>query len=185
MMKQKLHKFNLKDRQKTSLLFQNIVDDLKNPYWSKKAAKFSSNNSYGIHLAIFVEPYLQYILDGKKTIESRFSINRFPPYHRVFTGDVLLLKKSGGPIIGICEVTDVWSYELDKNSWAEIRKDFTIALHVQDPEFWARRQHASFATLMKLKKPMKTSPIFLDKRDRRGWVVLKQSSNQTSLENSF
>ena len=121
----------------------------------------------------------------KKTVESRFSINHSPPHNRVFSGDVLLLKKSGGPIVGICEVTNVWSYKLDKNSWSEIRKDFTIALCAQDPEFWAQRKNASFATLMKLKKSIKTEPVFLNKRDRRGWVVLKQKSKQTSLEDSL
>jgi hypothetical protein len=39
-----------------------------------------------------VEPYLGYILEGKKTIESRFSKPLIPPYRRVALGDVVLLK---------------------------------------------------------------------------------------------
>ena len=38
----------------------------------------SSRERVALHLAILVDPYLQLMLDGKKTIESRFSINRRP-----------------------------------------------------------------------------------------------------------
>jgi len=53
-----------------------------------------------IHLAIFIEPYLDLIFKGKKTIESRFSINKILPYHKIQIGDVILLKKSSGKIEG-------------------------------------------------------------------------------------
>lgn len=162
-----------------------MVDNLDDFYWEEKISQFSKDTPYGIHLAIFVEPYLQYVLDGKKTVESRFSINHCAPHNRVFSGDVLLLKKSGGPIVGMCEVSNVWFYNLDKNSWSEIRREFTQALCAQDPEFWSKRKLASFATLMKIKKPVKTKPVYLDKRDRRGWVVLKQRTSQSSLDNSL
>jgi len=64
----------------------------------------------GIHLAVLVEPYLSLILDGKKTIESRFSINRHAPFEQVQRGDVLILKRSSGPIEGLCTVSDAWFY---------------------------------------------------------------------------
>ena len=67
----------------------------------------------GVHLAIFVEPYLELVLAGKKTIESRFSANRCPPYNAVKKGDLLLLKRSGGPVVGVATVGQVWSYDLD------------------------------------------------------------------------
>ncbi|MCI9434957.1 MAG: hypothetical protein HFI86_06785 [Bacilli bacterium] len=36
-----------------------------------------------IHLGIFSEPYLTYMLEGKKTIESRFSKNKIVPYNKI------------------------------------------------------------------------------------------------------
>src|SRR5271169_6453922 len=67
-----------------------------------------------IHLAVFIEPFLGYVLDGTKTVESRFSINRCAPFGKVSQGDVLLLKRAGGPVVGITRVLAVWSYHLDK-----------------------------------------------------------------------
>lgn len=121
------------------------------PYWG---GRLQSNGRLaalgGLHLAVFVEPYLTYILSGRKTVESRFSVVRCAPYERVAPGDAILLKLSGGPVIGVCEVRDAWFYQLDKASWRELRQEFTEALCAQDPKFWADRSHASFATLMSI-----------------------------------
>lgn len=152
---------------------QNSIDD--NSYWYDYLKTFESWHElpHGIHLSIFVEPYLTYILEGKKTVESRFSINRSPPYQKVRTGDILLLKLSGGPIVGMCQVTNVWSYELDSKSWKMIKKEFTDSLCAQDPQFWNDRRYACYATLMKIKKPTSIKSFEVEKRDRRGWVVLR------------
>src|SRR6202035_5734171 len=58
-----------------------------------------------IHLAVFVEPYLTFVLEGKKTIDSRFSVNRHAPFEQVKNGDLLILKQSSGPICGVCSVS--------------------------------------------------------------------------------
>jgi len=73
--------------------------------WSKRIdGHLHSTDSARLHLAVFVEPYLQYVLDGKKTVESRFGIHRRPPFGHVSEGDILLLKRSGGPVTGVCLV---------------------------------------------------------------------------------
>jgi hypothetical protein len=136
--------------------------------------------SCGIHLAVFVEPFLGYVLDGTKTVESRFSVNRCAPFGKVGQGDVVLLKRAGGPVVGLARVQTVWSYELDRGSWDVIRKRFTKALRAQDPEFWKRRRGASYATLMLIDQVLALEPIAWEKRDRRGWVVVR-SKGQPSL----
>jgi ASC-1-like (ASCH) protein len=128
--------------------------------------------SFEIHLAIFVEPYLQFILEGRKTIESRFSTRRFVPYERVKKGDVILLKRSSGPIVGLCQVANVWFYDLDPTSWAIIRERFAEAICAQDASFWSERAHTSFATLIRIHRILPITPIEFTKRDRRGWVIL-------------
>jgi dephospho-CoA kinase len=130
-----------------------------------------------LHLAVFVQPYLEYILDGRKTVESRFSAVRFPPYGRVSRGDLVLLKQSGGPVVGICEVGAAWFYQLEPESWSTIRLEFTRALCAEDPEFWKSRQGAAYATLMYVSRVKKISPIIWPKSDRRGWVVLQTGAN--------
>lgn len=160
-----------------------IIDYLQSEFredafWNSYLQEFNPVEPapYAVHLAIFIEPYLQFILDGKKTVESRFSSNRCAPYEQVNKGDLVLLKKSGGPIVGICQVSTAWSYLLDSESWREIRTQFTEALCAEDPEFWASRQKASFATLMKIQEVRTTKPLDVKKRDRRGWVVIKRAS---------
>ncbi|NVM29292.1 MAG: ASCH domain-containing protein [Candidatus Helarchaeota archaeon] len=134
-----------------------------------------------IHLAIFVEPYLKYILEGKKTVESRFSVNRIAPYKKVHRGDIVLLKRSGGPIVGLCMITDVWFYRLDPKTWLNIKKEFSQYLCVQDPSFWSARENASYATLMKLGHIIRIEPTIYKKRDRRGWVVLNSREKTSKL----
>ncbi|OAI51261.1 hypothetical protein AYO44_05010 [Planctomycetaceae bacterium SCGC AG-212-F19] len=134
----------------------------------------------GVHLAVFVEPFLGYVLDGSKTVESRFSINRCAPFGKVSPGDVVLLKRAGGPVVGIARVRTVWSYELDESSWAVIRKRFAKALRAQAPEFWERRRGATYATLMLIDQVLALEPVKWEKRDRRGWVVVR-SAGQPSL----
>jgi hypothetical protein len=140
--------------------------------------------SYGIHLAVFVDPFLGYVLDGSKTVESRFSSNRCAPFGKVRQGDLLLLKRAGGPVVGIARVRAVWSYRLNNSSWKLIREKFTEALRAQDPEFWEQRRGAAFATLMSIDSVLALKPVEWEKRDRRGWVVVR-SVMQPSLFRGF
>jgi hypothetical protein len=156
---------------------QNLCDQLKKAtqnkaFWSDELNRLSSSSSR-LHLGVFVEPYLTYILQGEKTIESRFSINRTPPYGRVCAGDVVLLKRSGGPIIGICRVSRVWSYELTTETWKYIRSELADELRISDPAFWRSKQTANYATLMAITHVTNlNSAVQIEKRDRRGWVVI-------------
>jgi hypothetical protein len=152
-------------------------------FWEPRLAQLATETTpaFALHLGIFVEPYLQYILDGLKTVESRFATRRFAPYQQVATGDVLLLKQTSGPIVGLCQIAHVWFYRLDPHSWQTIRTSFAQALCAQDPDFWAARAHASFATLMRVQHVRAIVPIGYQKRDRRGWVVLRPAAEQLEL----
>lgn len=142
----------------------------------------SGHLPYSVHLAILLEPYLQFILEGSKTVESRFSRNRIAPYQAVQPGDVVLLKRAASKgVTGICVVRAVWFYQLDPESWDHIRKAFTSTLRADDPSFWADRRRARFATLMRIGEVHPLPYVKLLKRDRRGWVVL-QSRQQPLLE---
>ena len=140
-----------------------------------------SNRTKTLHLAIFVQPFLDYLVDGRKTVESRFSINRCPPYQSVESGDLVLVKQSGGPIVAVAEVSDVWFYELDPEARDFIRSRFSTQLCIEGPEFWERKAASCYATLMKFSRVESVEPIPCSKRDRRGWVVLGSSQPQPSL----
>lgn len=151
---------------------------IKDKFWSSKLQSTDTQT----HLSVFNPPYLDYILEGRKTVESRFSVVRCAPYGRVSNGDLLLLKQSSGPIVGICIVDRVWSYELDTSTFDEIRDKFSTLLCAEDPEFWNSRKRAQYATLIRVGHAMAIAPVPCQKRDRRGWVVLNSDVRQQELE---
>lgn len=142
------------------------VDELLAPF-------VSGTTDASLHLGVFVEPYLGFMLDGSKTVESRFSINRCPPYGRVKAGDVILLKGAGRPVVGACRADYVWSYALDPHSLEGIRDRFSSAICAQEG-FWASRDQARYATLIRVTDVQRLPDTQITKRDRRGWVVLSE-----------
>jgi hypothetical protein len=136
----------------------------------------AGESTNGLHLGVFIEPYLSFIFEGKKTIESRFNMVKQAPFEQVSPGDVLVLKRSGGPVCGICLISNVWFYRLNPNTWREI-EGFAAALCMDKSPFWEKRKTSSFATLMRIEDAIKIPDIFIDKIDPRSWVVLLASSN--------
>lgn len=155
----------------------------RDPFWEQHWAEAVADSTVGfrIHLGIFVQPYLDHILNGRKTIESRFSATRIAPYRSAAPGDVLLMKEAGGPILGMCRIARAWFYRLDPASWREIRDTYAAAMCAEDPDFWSRREGAAYATLMELSDVRGLPPIEIPKADRRGWVVLKEVVQQLDL----
>jgi hypothetical protein len=131
-----------------------------------------SEDQIGIHLAIVLEPYLEFILDGTKSVESRFSRNGCAPFGRVAAGDVVLLKRSSGPVVGLCTVSDVWDYKLTSGTLIEIKDRFGPAICAPEG-FWEDRREAAFATLMRIDGAVPLPDLAVPKKDRRGWVVLR------------
>jgi hypothetical protein len=126
-------------------------------------------------LAVLIEPYLTFILEGKKTIESRFSVNRNAPFEQVQRGDIIILKRSSGPVEGICRIADAWFYRLDPDTWPEIER-FAGALCMDDSSFWKQKRAASYASLMRIEEICRIPSFDIGKLDPRGWVVLRQAS---------
>jgi hypothetical protein len=139
------------------------------------ASAFRSRSvSVGVHLAVFIEPYLSLLLGGKKTVESRFSINRHAPFKQVQSGDILVLKRAGGPICGLCRVAEVQFYRVNPDTWLEIER-YAKALCMDDSEFWAKKKTSSFATLMQIEDVCKLEEFDIDKEDPRSWVVVQRT----------
>ncbi len=157
----------------------------KHEYWKsylKKMLKCSLDFTFGLHLAIFIEPYLKFILEGKKTVESRFSKHKVAPYQKIRSGDIILLKRSGGPILGICQVVKVWFIRLNPRKLTEIKQNFTDSLCIKDSSFWKNKKEATYATLMKIIHPVNIEPVKFIKHDRRGWVVLNSKKKNLEID---
>ena len=75
---------------------------------------------------------------------------------------------------GLCIVRSVWFYQLDNENLQVIKNDFAVGLRADGSSFWEERQSARFATLMRIAEVYRLPPIEIQKRDRRGWVVLRR-----------
>ena len=168
------------------ILDNRLIEELKNSiqehgFWREYLASLSASSSmpFSIHLAILLEPYLKFILEGSKTVESRFSRHRIAPYGSVEAGDVVLLKGSSAKAAsGLCIVRKVWSYQLNPDNLQFIRNGFATALRAEGPSFWEERKAAHFATLIRIAEVYRLPPIEVRKRDRRGWVVLRSRQQE-------
>jgi hypothetical protein len=144
-----------------------------NSFWlSYLSRAFEPSSAIGLHLAVFTEPFLSHVLDGRKSIDSRFSRVRCAPFEQIDEGDIILIKQAGGPICGLVLARHAWFYELDKSIFNRIREDYGKTI-CADEVFWHSRRNASYVTLIDLAEPMAIPPTPCAKRDRRGWVPLR------------
>lgn len=168
------------------ILTDRMVDELrqftrKHDFWGRYLEPLTTTGStpFAVHLAILLEPYLKFIFEGSKTVESRFSRHRIAPYGAVHSGDVVLLKGSAAKAVsGICIVRKVWFHQLNSDKLELIRNCFATALRADDSSFWEKHRSARFATLMRIAEVYRLPPIQVPKRDRRGWVVLRSRQQQ-------
>jgi len=131
------------------------------------------------HLAIFTGPFLDLVLEGKKTIESRFSKVRCSPYGAVREGDIVLMKKAGGLVIGEFTVSRVETFNnLNETSLREMAEKYGKDLCADaDKDFWEGRRKSRYATFLYVSKPIRyDKPFPYPKKDKRGWVVIEPAS---------
>jgi len=135
-----------------------------------------------IHLAIMTPHYLDLVLTGKKTIESRFSEKKQIPYNRVEDGDLILFKKSGGDIKGIGWVKQVqYYYNLTPLFIEKLIAKFNDGLCIQ-PDFIQQKQKSQFATLIWLKNVKPIKPLKSPKKYYgTGWDILYDYHQQTLM----
>jgi len=135
------------------------------------------------HLAIFNPPFLELILERRKTIEGRFSKVRCAPFGVVQEGDVVLMKESGGLVRGSFVVAKVESFEnLSQEKLEELETRYSGPLCSKaDPQYWQRRRASKYATLMHVAQTTRFErPFPFPKKDRRGWAVLDKPINATA-----
>lgn len=135
------------------------------------------------HVAIFNPPFLDLILEGRKTIEGRFSKVQCAPFGVVDEGDTVLMKDSGGPVRGSFLVAKVESFgNLTPEKLKELETRYSTSLCADaDPEYWKKRRICRYATMLHIVEPRRfEQPFSFPKKDRRGWVVLDKPIPDTT-----
>lgn len=171
-------------RKRSSLLQRLTLALGDDVFWSGYLGSFTRGEhpERSLHVAVFQEPFLAWVLERKKPIESRFSQNQVAPYGQVQEGDSIALKKVGGPVVGICRARSVSNYRLDPRTWRLLREQFAELLCATDDAFWGAREAAKFATLIFLDEVRALPDIEYPKSDRRGWVIDCPPIRQQSLD---
>ena len=130
------------------------------------------SNNGTLHLAILQQPYLDLIVGGTKTIESRFNTKRAAPFGKVAVGDLVLLKGSGRPIANYFFAANVESIDLSHVPIEEVRRQYAAAICAEnEEEFWREKASSNFCTLVEVGERGALPELLVTKKDQRGWVT--------------
>src|SRR3989338_7399050 len=103
------------------------------------------------HLVILKKQYLDKILDGSKTIESRLTRGKCPPFDCVLAGDVLFFKESAGMVVAKAQAAAVKKFSnLTPAAIAKLKTEYNDRI-CGDDEYWQLKADSKYATLVKLK----------------------------------
>ncbi len=126
------------------------------------------------HVGIFTPELAEKVLTGQKIIESRFSKSKIIPFGQVSAGDIVYIKPSGKDIIGQFTVAKVLFWDgLTKSDVLKLKAEFGTQI-AADEAFWAQKMDSKYATIIFIGQSYRfiTSPLKLQKRDQRGWIIL-------------
>lgn len=140
-----------------------------------EATGVSLPETVGIHIGVFQEPYLGYIYDGRKMLESRFTRNRIAPYGCISSGDVVLIKRAAGAVEAAFAVGEVRQYNLQQTPIAALRAAYGEALCV-DEVFWQKKEKSRYAVLLEIQGLLRFSPFPVEKRGRSAWITLRRAA---------
>lgn len=157
------------------MILTQLVDRIKesgDQYWISKIEALSDSH---LHVAVMVEPYITKIMKGEKTIESRFSQNKIVPWGRIFPGDIIIIKRSGGGFEAAFEAGEVISKELTSSSEVEqIKNDFNDRLCIEN-DWWEKKLKSRYVTLIPITHLLRFNSFVIKFKNRQAWLDLYQS----------
>jgi ASC-1-like (ASCH) protein len=126
------------------------------------------------------------IIKGKKTIESRWYVNRIAPWDKIEEGDMIYFKKSGGAVKARAQVSKVIQYrDLNKNKIREIMKTYGKKIFPHSTkeglEKWAEKlTNKRYCILVFLQDVVEIKPFNIDKTGygiSSAWMCVGEISN--------
>lgn len=150
-------------------MYGEIIENLEKQLSNNDMDKIKNKK---VHLGIFSDPYLTYMLEGKKTIESRFSKNKIAPYNQITKDDIVIVKKSSGNVEGYFTIKEVLFFDLNVVSIDEIKLRYNKQLCV-DEKFWINKKNSNYATLIIIDNLVELKPFHINKKGMQTWIILK------------
>lgn len=126
-----------------------------------------------IHVAILKPGYLNEILAGRKTIESRLTKTAQPPFEKIETGERLFLKASAGPFMATAIAGKVLCIgNLQPRDIDQLHKRYGRLIGGDD-DYWQSKRDSRYATLIELRdvEPIDVGPNY-SPAHMKAWYVL-------------
>ena len=131
-----------------------------------------------LHVAILKPAYVKAILRGEKTVESRMTTTRQPPFGQIAAGERLFLKASGGPFMATAIAGDVEQHEgLDREATRLLYRRYHASVG-GDAAYWQSKADSRFAVFVTLRdvEPMDVGPAYRV-ANMRAWYALDESES--------
>ncbi len=135
------------------------------------------------HVAILKKEwkFLDKILAGKKTVESRWYVSKSAPWNRISAGDIIFFKESGSPVTVKAGVEKVLQEELTPMRVKELMEKYGKAICVRDEaEFIKNNEKKKYCVLVFLKDVEKVEPFDINKKGfglMSAWLCVDDIAN--------
>ena len=126
------------------------------------------------HIAILRQPLFDMVLNGTKTIESRWAMHRVAPYNKIKKGDEIWLKETGKDVTAKAIVQNVKFYELTPEIVEQIRKEYGKQIGTDYFEDWQSTLQKRYCTLIWLDKVKKIHPMKVPRSNGAGWICMNE-----------
>lgn len=136
----------------------------------------------GLHLAVMTGPFLDLIVAGCKTVESRFHRQRRTPLFTAKPGDVVVFRQSGRPANVAAILGNVHYLDVAESGVDQIRATWASRIGCDDDEFWSSRTEARWVSLLELDSVFSIPPQALHKHDRSAWVTYPRQGKSEEKE---
>jgi len=134
------------------------------------------------HLVILKKRYVEAIVDGRKTIESRFTKSRREPFGRIVAGDKLFFKVSSGVVCAVGFVERVAEFrDLTRGKIAGLKKRYNRTICGAD-EYWDEKKDSRYGVLVWIRDVRVMGAVNIDKKDWRAWVILRDGKDYGLLK---
>lgn len=124
------------------------------------------------HIVILKKIYYDMIMDGSKTIESRWAMSKFPPYNKVSVGDTLYFKVTGCDVTATATVSDVKFYELTPELVEEIRIKYGKFIGTDKFKDWKSTLNKKYCSLVWIKDVKEIEPMKVKRSNGAGWIIM-------------
>jgi ASC-1-like (ASCH) protein len=121
------------------------------------------------HIAIMKKSWklTEKILDGRKTIESRWYLHKYAPWNKISTNDTIYFKDSGSPVTLKANVKNVLQFEnLTPSKVRELLHTYGKEDGIEEKditEYYERFKNKKYCLLIYLKSVQKVKPFHIDK----------------------